>query len=113
MARMPEAMAADDEAWRRLGRFVRSERAAADLSQDQVAQRAGISITTLRRVEKVQGPVTEDTLGDIEQALGLSAGALVSVMDGSALSERLRALVARQRALTDELDVLIRQLPAG
>ena len=50
------------------------QRAKLRLTWDQVAERAGISIATLRRLRNDDGPVSLDTMIGVDQALGWEPG---------------------------------------
>jgi transcriptional regulator with XRE-family HTH domain len=115
---MPVALEADDAAWRRLAEFVRAARATASpkISQQVLAERAGISVTTLRKVENVHGPVSSDTLLSIDEAFGWDEGTCIDVLSATTLSDQLRTLVERQKMLAGEFERLwlrLRHWPRG
>ena len=62
----------------RLADTLRSERLRLGLSQNEVAQRAGLSHTMVMRVEKQERMPTIDTLLRIAEALDLELGALIT-----------------------------------
>jgi transcriptional regulator with XRE-family HTH domain len=79
------------------------QRAKLRLTWDQVAQRAGISVATLRRLRNSDDPVTLDTMVGIDEALEWGSGHVEARLAG-----REPAPLRREHAPPDdELEVLI------
>ncbi|MFB9590804.1 helix-turn-helix transcriptional regulator [Streptomyces racemochromogenes] len=64
-----------------VGRIAREARAQLGLTQEQLAERAGISRATLQNLER-DGRARDTTLAKVEQALGLPPGAVVKAAKG-------------------------------
>lgn len=62
-----------------LGKRVRKRRAALHLSQEEVAERAGISAYTVGRIESGRMAMSVGTFKKLAQALEVEAGALLGV----------------------------------
>lgn len=64
-----------DYDWERLGNAVRDARAALDLSQEELAKRAGVSKGAVKKLESKKGYATwPTTVGQIERALDWEPG---------------------------------------
>ncbi|WP_144638386.1 helix-turn-helix transcriptional regulator [Bordetella genomosp. 13] len=99
---MDFSFATPDEIGQELGQRVRLTRLAQDLTQAELARRAGVSIGTLRHLER-QGDCGLGTVIRIAQALGVERGfdalfqpAIQSIADLAARDRALRK--QRQRA---------------
>ena len=64
---------------RRLGRRISEIRNAKDLTQEELSTRAGLSRTTISRIETGKHPTNFDTLHDISAALDVSLPELVAL----------------------------------
>lgn len=73
----------DDDMARRIGDNIKVLRAAKSLSQDKLASRAGISLSTLRIREKGDGRPQYRTLEKIAKALGVKPEQLASLQSGA------------------------------
>jgi transcriptional regulator with XRE-family HTH domain len=76
----------DPQAWARLGRALRTAREQRRLSQDELADLAGVSTGSVQSLEsgtvpKARVPIT---LSPVAQALGWPAGAAAAVLEGEA-----------------------------
>ena len=60
-----------------IAKQIKAERNAADMSQQELATRAGMSITTLRRVETGSRPPTVGQVEDVARALGIALSTLI------------------------------------
>lgn len=69
-------------AWRALGRAVKARRVALRMSQDDLAEKAGVGVNTVSNIEKGSGPRRDLTLAAIEDALGWQPGSYLLVLDG-------------------------------
>ena len=74
--------AARERTLRRLGDNVRRERTSRRISQDKLAQLAGINPRTVAKIEAGELNVKEDTLGRISRAIGCSVATLRDGIDG-------------------------------
>lgn len=87
---------------RELADEMNRQRANLRLTWDQVAQRADISVATLRRLRNSDDPVTLDTMIGIDRALEWESGHVEARLDGRTPPSR------REHAPPDdELDELI------
>jgi transcriptional regulator with XRE-family HTH domain len=87
---------------------IKAARALLRLEQDELARRAGVSVSTIRRVEAVSGGlVAEATIGAVQQALEeagvefIQEGVMRKTQDArdpNALFLRLRAIAERSAA---------------
>ena len=66
----------------RLGGNVRRERTSRTISQDKLAQLAGINPRTVAKIEAGELNVKEDTLARISRAIGCSVATLRNGIDG-------------------------------
>jgi transcriptional regulator with XRE-family HTH domain len=75
----------DPEAWARLGRALRQARLASGLSQDQVAEQAGVSTASIQTVEAGKVPKSRMpyTISPIARVLGWPPGAVDAVLEGA------------------------------
>lgn len=70
-----------DSAWQRLGEEIRSRRVLLRLTQQQLADRARVSVNTIRNLEK--GNRSRDlTLPGIDDALGWEDGSYRRILEG-------------------------------
>lgn len=65
-----------------LAHNLRTLRAAAGLSQEELASRAGLHRTYISSIERAQRNVTIETVFALAEALGATAEALVQVQEG-------------------------------
>ncbi|MFE3452449.1 helix-turn-helix domain-containing protein [Nonomuraea sp. NPDC059194] len=80
-------MGSTRETWQRLGTAIRQRRTDLDLGQAEVAQRAGISISTLSALERAKQDDYEDrTLARVEDALGWARGSVDAIKAGGKAS---------------------------
>lgn len=65
-------MPANSEAkrWKHFGKWIRGQRRAADLTQEQVAKRAGIHALQVGRIEKGESGTKRDTVMNLAHAIG-------------------------------------------
>ena len=74
---MPTRSLSDVAALRRLGRVIAKHRITKDLTQEVVAERAGMSVAFLRRVERGKGNPSYLTLKSFALALDVDLVALI------------------------------------
>ena len=75
-----------------IAKQIKAERNAAGMSQQELATRASMSITTLRRVETGSRPPTVGQVADVADALGISLSTLICRAE-----ERAEAEASRER----------------
>lgn len=68
--------------WQRLAERVRARRGALGLTQEQVAEKAGIEKRTLGSIEQKPRPRRATTLGGLERALEWAEGSVSQVLSG-------------------------------
>ncbi len=71
----------------KFGARVRSLRSASGLTQEQLAERAGISVDFLSLVERGKNSPSFENLDDLADALGVSVSSLFSFEGGSSEAE--------------------------
>lgn len=94
------ALASPEEILRTLGQRLRAQRLARDLSQQTLAQMAGLSLGAIRKLEQ-SGQSSLETLVRVIQTLGLSAELehlFVLKRQSIAQMEQANAAQQRQRA---------------
>lgn len=94
------ALASPEEILRTLGQRLRAQRLAQDLSQQTLAQMAGLSLGAIRKLEQ-SGQSSLETLVRVIQTLGLSAeleSLFVLKRQSIAQMEQANAAQQRQRA---------------
>lgn len=88
----------------RLGVRLRQLRLARRLTQEQLAERAGLSFKFLGEVERGRGNPTLTTLGALSNALGVSLGDLIAIdVDRPRLSPRQATQVREALASLENL----------
>jgi len=100
---------------RQLAEEMDRRRAELRLTWDQVAQRADISIATLRRVRNGSGPISLDTMIGIDNALQWNTGHVEARIEGrdpsapreSSTTPDVGATLEELRRLRDELNATI------
>lgn len=74
-----------EKGWPELGQAIRRQRRAAGLSQEGLAERAGLHSTYLSEIETARVNPTVNVLRRIAAALGVRASALVSAAEDEAV----------------------------
>lgn len=76
-----DVAAYSDESWARLGDAIRRRRVALRLTQEDLADKAGVSVNTIRNLEQGRR-ARELTLPRITDALGWVGGSYFLILDG-------------------------------
>jgi transcriptional regulator with XRE-family HTH domain len=82
---------------RQLGAYVRRLRRAAGLTQEQIAERADVSPSTVQNLELSRFSPSVETLRKIAQGLGLTPGALLTQFEDHPTSSGEMAVVTIYR----------------
>jgi transcriptional regulator with XRE-family HTH domain len=88
-----------------LGQAIRARRRAAGMSQDELADRCGVSFQQMQKYERGLNRVSVSRLVHIAHALGCRVGELAGPLDGGPSDGDLAVLVNRAREL-GALDLL-------
>jgi hypothetical protein len=73
----------DHESWQRLGAHVTRRRSELGLSQPEVVNRGGPSVSVQREIEKaLKDRYTDRVIGPLERVLGWQAGSVQSILSG-------------------------------
>jgi transcriptional regulator with XRE-family HTH domain len=104
------------ESWDRLAAAVRARRKALRLTQQELADSAGVNVMTIRNLEGLrQFSKMPGTIGKVERALGWEPGSAEAVADGgepTLVSESVNGRAPNVTGGADEASE-IRGLPAG
>lgn len=95
------------------GEHLRNERKRRGLSMQQVAKRAGVSVSTIVRVELCQVSPRVDTVEKIESALGIRSSSVssskTSEPSGSTSLQKVQAVIDNAEWLSRDSKEFIRQ----
>lgn len=84
---------------------VRAERAALKMSREQVCERAGIALSTYRRIETGERVATIAQVGGIAAAFGMKTSKLITLAEERAAQERDRSGSANPSGIPVEAQV--------
>lgn len=99
----------DPQAWARLGQALAAARRSQNLTQEELAARAGVSLGSVQRAESGAVPKTRMpiTLHPIARALGWSEGAVDAVLFGSEPTSSYTNVDAQRYADEDRAETII------